>query len=145
MVNIDLRSGPRKAEFINLRVCDRTGLAFTLIELLVVLSIVALLLTLVTPRYFQRIDVAKEVALKSNLQIMRETIDKFYGDTGRYPNSLEELVEKRYLRNVPIDPMTESSGAWIIVPPDDASKGAVYNVKSAAGGVSRDGVAFSSY
>jgi general secretion pathway protein G len=65
---------------------------------------------------------------------MRETIDKFYADTGRYPQSLEELVEKKYLRMLPVDPVTDSTMTWIVVPPDDGSKGNVYDVRSGASG-----------
>lgn len=116
---------------------------FTLIELLVVLSIVALLTTLALPRYFQSIDTAKENVLTENLRLVRETIDKFYGDTGRYPESLNELVEKKYLRSLPVDPITESATDWVIVPPDDPAKGNVYSIKSAASGNRRDGTPFS--
>lgn len=112
---------------------------FTLIELLVVLAIVALMLTLAFPRYFQSIDAAKETILIDNLRITRQTIDKFYGDTGRYPKSLEELVEKKYLRALPLDPITDSTSSWIIVPPDDTGQGDVYNIKSGAPGTTRDG------
>jgi general secretion pathway protein G len=116
---------------------------FTLIELLVVLAIVALLATLAMPRYFQSIDTAKETILADNLRIVRETIDKFYGDTGRYPDSLNELVEKKYLRALPVDPIAESATDWIIVPPDDAAKGNVYGIQSSATGNRRDGTPFS--
>lgn len=115
---------------------------FTLIELLVVLAIVALLLTLAVPRYFQSIDTAKETVLADNLRITRETIDKFYSDTGRYPESLEELVEKKYLRALPVDPITESATTWIIVPPEDADQGNVYGINSGAPGNTRDGKPF---
>ena len=119
---------------------------FTLIELLIVLAIVALLLTLAVPRYFQNIDAAKEVVLADNLRTTRETIDKFYGDTGRYPESLGELVEKKYLHALPVDPVTESTATWIIVPPDDPKKGNVYNIRSGAPGKSRrDGKPFSEW
>lgn len=110
---------------------------FTLIELLVVMAIVALLLSLAMPRYFKSIDTAKETILIENLRITRETIDKFYGDTGRYPDSLEELQEKKYLRNLPTDPISELP--WVIVPPDADYKGKVYSIKSAAKGQTRDG------
>lgn len=116
--------------------------AFTLIELLVVLAIVALLLTLAMPRYFQSIDASKETVLIENLRTTRETIDKFYGDTGRYPESLDELVERKYLRALPVDPITESTRTWVIVPPEDADKGNVYNIKSGAPGNTRDGRTF---
>jgi general secretion pathway protein G len=116
---------------------------FTLIELLVVLAIVALLLTLAVPRYFQSIDASKETVLAENLRTVRETIDKFYGDTGRYPESLEELVEKKYLRQLPLDPITESTTTWVIIAPEDMDKGNVYNLKSGATGEARDGRPFS--
>lgn len=116
--------------------------AFTLIELLVVLAIVALLLTLTVPRYFQSIDTSKETILVENLRITRETIDKFYGDTGRYPESLEELVEKKYLRSLPVDPVIDSSTAWQIIAPEDSDKGNVFDIKSTAPGTNRQGIAY---
>lgn len=129
------------------RVLYEPGLArrngFTLIELLVVLAIVALLLTLAIPRYYQSIDTAKEAILTENLHNTRETLDKFYGDTGRYPESLDELVEKKYLRTLPYDPVTESATTWIITPPEDNSKGSVYNINSGAPGTTRSGTPFS--
>jgi general secretion pathway protein G len=112
---------------------------FTLIELLVVLAIVALLLTLAMPRFFPSVDSAKEIILADNLRNTRAVIDQFYSDTGRYPESLEQLVEKKYLPTVPIDPITESSATWVLVPPDDGSKGGVYSIRSGAPGNGRDG------
>ena len=117
----------------------RLRAGFTLIELLVVLAIVALLLTLAVPRYLPRIDGARETILLDNLRNTREVIDQYYSDTGRYPDSLEQLVEKKYLRNVPVDPVTESSATWILVPPEDGTKGAVYSIKSGAPGNDRSG------
>jgi general secretion pathway protein G len=118
---------------------SRPRAGFTLIELLVVLAIVALLLTLAVPRYFPSIDSARETILADNLRNTREVIDQYYSDTGRYPDSLEQLVEKKYLRNVPVDPVTESSTTWIVVPPQDSGKGAVYSIKSGAPGNDRSG------
>jgi general secretion pathway protein G len=115
---------------------------FTLIELLVVLAIIALLLTLAVPRYFQTIDTSKETVLINNLQATRSAIDKFYDDTGKYPDSLSDLVAKRYLRSLPMDPITESTTSWIIVAPDDHEKGNVFNIKSGAPGQTHLGLAF---
>ncbi|MYM32495.1 prepilin-type N-terminal cleavage/methylation domain-containing protein [Duganella sp. CY15W] len=112
---------------------------FTLIELLVVLGIVALLLTLAVPRYFPSIDKSKEVVLADNLRNVRQVLDQYYGDTGRYPDSLEQLVEKKYLRALPVDPLTESDTTWTIVPPEDSTKGGVYNIRSGAPGNDRSG------
>lgn len=112
---------------------------FTLIELLVVMAIVALLLTLALPRYFQSIDASKETVLVENLRVARDAIDKFYSDTGRYPDSLEELVEKKYLRSMPYDPVVESSERWQITAPPGDLKGNVYDLRSAAEGAARNG------
>jgi general secretion pathway protein G len=114
---------------------------FTLIELLVVFAILALLVSLAVPRYFAHIERAKEATLKQDLSIMRDAIDKFYGDKGRYPDTLEELVKEKYIRNVPVDPITESTTTWSVVPPpeDANAKGQVYDVKSGAEGKGGDG------
>jgi general secretion pathway protein G len=121
------------------RVCGRAR-GFTLIELIVVLAILALLLTIAIPRYFAHVEHAKEATLKQDLNIMREAIDKFYGDKGRYPDNLDELVSMRYIRAVPSDPITDSASTWKIVPPvDSEAKGAVYDVKSGAEGNGPDG------
>lgn len=112
---------------------------FTLIELLVVLAIVAVLLTLVSARYIKQIDASKEVVLRDNLRVTRDVIDKFYGDMGRYPDSLDELVEKKYLRALPIDPMTESAATWQLVDVPGGYKGRVFDIRSGAPGVGRDG------
>lgn len=118
---------------------------FTLIELLVVLAIIATLLSLAVPRYTGSVDKAKESVLKENLSTLREAIDKHYGDTGKYPATLDDLVTKRYLRRIPVDPITDSATSWVVLPPADPQKGAVFDVKSGAPGKSRDGTAYSSW
>ena len=120
----------------------RSVVGFTLIELIVVMAILALLLTLAVPRYFSSLDNSKEVALRHDLAVMRESIDKFHGDTGRYPESLDELAARKYLRSIAPDPMTESAKTWIVIAPENAEKGGVYDVKSGAEGKARDGTAF---
>ncbi len=115
---------------------------FTLIELLVALAIIALLLSIVVPRYFGSLTRADEAALKEDLYVMRDAIDKHFADTGRYPGSLDELAMKKYIRAVPMDPLTQSSASWIVVPPADPQLGAVYDVKSGAKGTARDGRAY---
>jgi len=118
---------------------------FTLIELLVVLSIVALLLTLAVPRYFSSIDKSKEAVLKENLNQMRDAISRYYADKGKYPESLESLAADKYLRKVPLDPITESTATWMVVQPEDPQKGGVSDVKSGAPGKSLDGSEFSQW
>ena len=114
-------------------------LGFTLIELLVVMTIVALLLTLALPRYFGSIDKSKEAVLKENLFQMREAISRYHADKGKYPETLEALAADKYLRKVPLDPVTESTATWIVVAPEDPQKGGVWDVRSGAPGKGRDG------
>ncbi|HSG00410.1 MAG TPA: type II secretion system protein [Vicinamibacterales bacterium] len=117
---------------------------WTLIELFVVLSIVVLLATLAMSQYRNSIRYAKEAALRSDLFLMRDAIDQYYADKGRYPESLQTLVSESYLRAVPRDPFTESSDTWITVPADpepgsgSASAG-VYDVKSGSPDIAMDG------
>jgi len=116
---------------------------FTLIELLVVMAIIAMLITLAIPRYFHSVEKTKEAVLHENLSRTRDALDKYYGDNGRYPDSLEALVTKKYLRALPFDPITDSTTSWVIVPPEASDKGtdkgAVYDLKSGSTATARDG------
>lgn len=112
---------------------------FTLIELLVVMAIIAMLLTLAVPRYFSSVQRSKEAILKQDLAQVRESLDKFYGDVGRYPDTLDELVTRKYLRAIPSDPLTGSESTWEVVPPEDPDKGMVYDIHSGAEGNGPDG------
>jgi general secretion pathway protein G len=119
---------------------------FTLIELLVVMSVIATLLTIAVPRYFQHLDRAREAALRESLAVMRDAVDKYRGDTGRYPETLEDLVTKRYLRKVPPDPITESTETWVIVPPpDEPGQKKVWDIRSGAEGQGLNGSDYSSW
>lgn len=119
---------------------------FTLIELLVVMAIIAVLLTLAAPRYFEHLERSREATLRQTLAITRDAIDKFRGDRGAWPQSLQELVERQYLRKLPFDPVTDSAETWIIVPPrDTATENGVADLKSGAEGQSRDGTAYADF
>ncbi len=112
---------------------------FTFIELLAVMAIIATLLSIAYPRYFNSLDRAKEAVLKQDLGILRDAIDQFYSDTGNYPLNLEELVERSYLRSIPIDPLTESNETWIkIGPPNEGDEG-VYDIRTGYSGKAKDG------
>lgn len=125
-----------------LRRNQRRQTGFTLIELLVVLAIVSMLLTLAVPRFFSSVDTAKETILVENLRLTRETLDKFYSDLGRYPESLDELVQNKYIKVLPYDPVADSRTAWVIVPPKEGVKGKVFDVRSSAAGKNRMGQLF---
>ncbi len=107
---------------------------FTLVELLVVLSILALLLSLATPRYFKNMERAKEATLKQDLNTMRDGIDKFYADNGKYPNDLEELVDCHYFNKLPVDSITDSTATWVLIAPEPPLDGNVFDVQSVATG-----------
>jgi general secretion pathway protein G len=115
---------------------------FTLIELMVVLAIIAMLITIAMPRYMNSVDRSKEAALHQDLVLMRDALDKYYGDHNRYPDQLQDLVSKHYLRAIPLDPITGSDTTWIRVAPDDIAKGGIYNIKSGAPGNASDGTLF---
>lgn len=132
---------------------------FTLIELMVVLAIIALLLTIAMPRYIDHVDRTRETTLKASLRTMREALDKFESDQGRLPASLQELVDRRYLRDVPVDPMTDRRDTWVLLArgqtlsedagtardPDAETPGGVADVRSGASGHARDGTAYAGW
>ena len=118
---------------------------FTLIELLVVMAIIALLLSLAIPRYFGSLERSKEAVLREDLFQLRDAIGKYYGDKGKYPESLDALASEKYLRKVPVDPITESTATWVIVAPEDPLKGGVYDVRSGAQGKASDGTVYAEW
>jgi len=118
---------------------SRRSAGFTLIELLIVMAILATLLSIAAPRYFESLERAKETTLRTDLRLLREAIDKHRADTEQFPDSLQRLVERRYIRAVPIDPVTDSANDWVVVPHPDGVTPGVYDVKSGASGLARDG------
>ncbi len=120
----------------------RIGRGFTLIELLVAMAIIAALLSVAAPRYIGNIDRSKEAVLRENLATLRDVLDKYYADNGVYPPTLAILVERRYLRRIPEDPVTGSSRTWVIVPPPNPEQGVIFDVRSSAQGTTRDGVPY---
>jgi general secretion pathway protein G len=120
---------------------SKPGKGFTLIELIVVMAIVALLASMAAPRYFHSLQKSKETALRSSLATLRDAIDQFAADKGRYPDSLQELATERYVREIPEDPLAGSRDAWVELgpPPDAQLKGQLYDVRSGAAGRAGDG------
>lgn len=120
---------------------------FTLIELIVVLAIIALLVSIVAPRYTRSVDQAREATLRTSLNTMRDAIDKYTGDKGRYPESLDDLVRQGYLRQIPEDPVTGTRDTWLEEPPppDSAMQGGLADVRSGAEGQALDGEPYAAW
>jgi len=118
---------------------------FTLVELLTVMAIIATLLTIAVPRYFRSLQRSREAVLKQDLTALRESIDKFYGDTGKYPQTLAVLVEKHYLRTIPVDPIAKAVDKWIVVNSEDPEDNGVKDVRSGAEGMGENGVLYVSW
>jgi general secretion pathway protein G len=118
---------------------------FTLIELLVVLAALGVLLALVVPRYVDHVERARETVLRHNLKHLRSAIDQFHADRDRYPQQLEELVAQRYLKEIPVDPITDRKDSWIMVAPQDGAPGNVRDVRSGASDLARDGSAYAAW
>jgi general secretion pathway protein G len=123
---------------------ERKNAGFTLIELMIVMAIIGTLMSIVAPRYFNSLQHARETALKQDLSVMREAIGQFHGDLNRYPDNLDELVARRYLKSIPQDPITNSSETWIPIAHPDPNKPGIYDVISGAEGRARDGTPYNS-
>lgn len=120
-------------------------MGFTVIELIVVLAAIGLLLSIAAPRLMRHLDTAREVTLKQDLHAMRDAIDKFFSDQGRYPADLKELVAKHYLREIPEDPMTQRIDSWRVQAPVNSSQGGVFDVHSGAPGQAQDGSTYANW
>src|SRR3954463_15664541 len=123
---------------------------FTLIELLIVIALISILATMGVVQYRNSVMSAKEATLHTDLFRMRDAIDQYYADKGKYPSSLDSLVSDGYLRKIPDDPITKSSDTWTTVPaePDPNNPSAepgIYDVKSGAQGTGLDGSNYSDW
>jgi general secretion pathway protein G len=128
----------------------RAQAGFTLIELLVVISLISILAAMAVVQYRNSIQRTQEATLKTDLFRMRDAIDQYYADKGKYPASLDALVSDQYLRRIPEDPITKSADTWQTVPaePDPGNPSAdpgIYDVKSGAQGQALDGTTFSDW
>jgi general secretion pathway protein G len=117
---------------------------FTLLELMIVLSLIVLLAGIGLMQYRSTVQRGREAVLAENLYRMRDAIDQFHVDKGKYPVDLSELVSAGYLRSIPLDPMTNTAESWQLVPaePDPGNPTAdigVYDVKSGSEAVGLDG------
>jgi general secretion pathway protein G len=123
---------------------------FTLIELIVVMSLIILLATIGLTAYQSSVKRGREAVLREDLFRMRDSIEQYYVDKGKYPADLNELVSASYLRRIPVDPMTQSSETWQTEPaePDPSNPSVepgIYTVKSGSDAVSLDGSKYSDW
>jgi len=135
------RSGSRQA---------RSQRGFTLIELLVVLSLISILAAMGMVQHRNSVLKAEEATLKTDLFHMRDAIDQYFADKGKYPASLDALVTDNYLRKIPEDPITHSADSWQTIPaePDPSNPSAepgIYDVRSGADGTALDGTKYSDW
>ena len=126
--------------------CIKTGeRGYTLIELMIVMTIIGILAAIAQPNLQRSIIRAKEASLRQSLFVFRDVIDQHYADHGKYPDTLEELEEKRYIRSLPEDTFTRSTSTWITVPPADDAKGMVYDVHSGSDLIGLDGTPYNEW
>ena len=124
---------------------SRRQRAFTLIELLIVMAIIGTLLTIAVPRYFRALEHAREAVLKEDLSTLREAIDKYYADLNEYPDTLTALVDKHYVRSVPVDPFTKVSDSWTLIPSEDPDHTGIRDLHSGAAEQATDGTPLASW
>jgi general secretion pathway protein G len=122
----------------------RAGRGFTLIELLIVMTIIGILAAIAVPSYQRSVIRSRETVLAEDLFQLRHAIDAYYADNACYPEELEDLVNKRYLRGIPRDPFTQSEESWEIVPPEAGEEGeppcgALFDVRSGSDLIGLDG------
>jgi general secretion pathway protein G len=130
---------------------------FTLLELIVVIAIIGILATIAMPAMKDVPRRANEAVLKTNLRTMRDVIDQHYGDKGKYPTSLQSLVDTGYLRKIPMDPITKSRETWVPLyeeidptnPPaeteSDEGQPGIVDVHSGSPAISLDGTPYSEW
>jgi len=130
------------------RAIENRPAGYTLLELMIVVAIASILVTLAVPSFQRSAVKAREAALKQNLATMRTVLDQHYADQGKYPQSLEALVEAGYLRHIPVDPFTRTADTWQLVFEEDAGDneaGGIFDVHSGSDEVSSNGTAYSEW
>ena len=123
---------------------------FTLVELLIVISLISILAAMGLVQYKNSVLSSREAVLRTDLFRMRDAIDQYYADKGKYPSALDSLVSDGYMRKVPEDPIAKSSDAWVTVaaepdPNNPSGEPGIYDVKSGAQGTALDGSSYTDW
>ena len=127
---------------------NSTDKGFTLLELLIVVALIAIITALAVPQFRHTPQKAKEAVLKEDLYTLRDVIDQHFTDKGKYPATLEDLVESGYIRKVPVDPITGSADTWqleMAEMEEGEDAGGIYDVHSGASGTALDGTNYSEW
>jgi general secretion pathway protein G len=122
---------------------------FTLLEMMIVISIIIILMAVAIPNYNRTVIQSRESVLRSNLSTLRSVISQYTLDKQKAPQSLDDLVQEHYLRQIPVDPMTKETN-WEVVQEDtlmsvDQQEPGIYDVHSASSGTASDGTAYSTW
>ena len=109
------------------------------------MAIIGTLLSIAVPRYFHSLQHARETILKQDLAILREAIDKYYADLNQYPDTLAALVDKHYVRSVPVDPFTKLADSWTVIPSEDPDHPGIRDLHSGSDQPAADGTPLNSW
>ncbi len=118
---------------------------FTIIEMMTVIAVIGILATITAPSFQRSVIRAKEASLRSSLFGLRDVIDQYYSDQGEYPDTLDALIDKNYIRNIPKDPFTHSTETWILIPPDGDEATGIYDVHSGSDRISLYGTPYNEW
>jgi general secretion pathway protein G len=123
---------------------------FTLMELLIVITIIGILAAIAVPRYLQSVRIAKEAVLREDLHVMRQAIDSYTVDKEKAPQTLDDLVQGGYLKDIPVDPMTSRTDTWITSQSDtltdiNETQGGIDDVHSGAQALASDGTSYNTW
>lgn len=136
--------GSGVSEFVSGHRLLTTDSGFTIIEIMIVLALIGILLAIAQPQFREYTVKAREAVLKENLFTFRDVIDQYYTDKGKYPAALQDLVDNKYIRNMPIDPFTRSSETWVEIPSEE-EEGGIYDVHSGSDLIALDGTPYNEW